>query len=129
MEKRKKFADLKVGDTVWTTTTRIRNSDEVKLTEREVIKVGRKYVTVACKDRWRSESQYSMEDGYENVDSNYRTQLVRSPEAYFEERTRQKVWSAFSKNFRNYGCRLDDDVKTEDIIMAANLLKLELDLE
>ena|ERR1700758_1860497 len=124
----KKFADLKVGDMVWRTSKPYRK-EEVTLSEVEVTKVGRKYVTVATKDRWRSEMQFDMATGRENCDSNYATQLVRSPEAYYEERTRQKVYTAFRQHFSSWGNRLDDSVKTEDIIMAAQLLKIKLELE
>jgi hypothetical protein len=129
MVEKKKFADLKVGDIIWVTKSRWRSSDEESIEEAVVTKVGRKYISIRSTGQYKSElGQFEIEDGIEKSDYGNKRHLVRSPEAYYTEKTRRKVFDEFRRHFSGYSARLHDDVKTEDIIMAAKLLKIELDL-
>jgi hypothetical protein len=129
MVEKKKFADVKVGDIIWVTKTRWRSSDEESIEEAVVTKVGRKYISIKSTGKYQSElGQFEIENGIEKADYGNKRHLVRSPEAYYTEKTRRKVFDEFRRHFNGYTARLHDDVKTEDIIMAAKLLKIELDL-
>lgn len=119
MVENKKYADLKIGDIIWVTKTRWRSSEEESIEEAVVTKVGRKYISIKSTGKYQNElGQFEIESGIEKSDYGNKRHLVRSPEAYYAERTRQKVFSAFRQHFSGYSARLHDDVKTEDIIMA-----------
>lgn len=128
MEEEKKYGHLKVGDTVWVTKSRFRSSDEEAIEEVNVSKVGRKYITIRNFGWNHDGGQFGIEDGVEKSDYGYKRHLVPSPEAYYEERTRQRVYEKFRQHFSGWSCRLDETVKTEDIILAAQLMKIDLKL-
>lgn len=128
MEEKKKFADLKVGDTIWTTKRSYRNSDEsLPLEESVVVKVGRKYLTVESKGQWKNERQYEIADGIENTGgySNYSTHLVRSPEQYAEDRLRDYLWLELTRQWRNM-YQVPDGFTKLDILDIASKLGIDL---
>jgi len=130
MIEKKKYADLKVGDTIWVTKSRFRSSDEESIEEAVVTKVGRKYVSIRSTGKYQNDlGQFEIEDGIEKSDYGNKRHLVRSPEAYYAERTRRKVFDKFRRHFSGWTHHLHDEVKTEDIIMAAQLLRIDLELD
>lgn len=127
MERKKKFADLKVGDTIWTTkkSYRRQGEDEVMLDESVVTKVGRLYLTVESKGQWKNPTQYAIDNGREKVDGNYATELVRSPEQWVEDRLCDRLWSSLTRQWRNMYHR-PDGLTRQDIIDLG--VKLDIDL-
>jgi hypothetical protein len=119
------FAELKVGDGLFATKSRIRNNEESRLEPVVVTKVGRKYVTVESIDGWKNPSQFDKVSGRENVDSNYARQLVISEYQWLADRKRDAVWSKFMYEVRNiYG---GTNVDEANIREAAKLLNIKLE--
>jgi hypothetical protein len=130
MARKEEYADLKVGDGLWCTNPRWRNSDpENPLMEIVITKIGRKYMT--CHRRGDEAYRYSglefdMETGSEKGDSNYLKRLVLSPYQYERDRTRDRLWDKFRAKVREgWG---PTKAEPEDIIRAAQLLNIDLEL-
>lgn len=119
------FVELKVGDGLFITKSRMRTNDELLLEPVTVTKVGRKYLTVTTQGRWANEAQFEKVSGYENVDSNYARQLVISEYQWLADRKRDAVWSKFMYEVRNiYG---GTNVDEANIREAAKLLNIKLE--
>lgn len=126
MEKKQgKFDHLKVGDGLFMTITRYRDSEKKEIEPCEVVKVARKYVTVKSSDRWRTESQFERDTGYEKSDgySQYRRQLVVSEYQWNADRKRDAVYNEFHRAIQN---KYHSEADEADIRAAAKLLGIEL---
>lgn len=127
MEKGKgKFDDLKVGDGLFMTITRYRDSEKNGIEPCEVVKVARKYVTVKSMGKWSTETQFERDTGHEKCDgySNYRRQLVISEYQWNADRKRDEVYNKFHRLIANqYRSEADE----ADIRAAAKLLNIQLD--
>jgi hypothetical protein len=124
-ERQGKFVELKVGDGLFMTITRYRDSDKNGLEPCEVVKVGRKYVTVKNMGKWSLESQFERDTGYEKSEgySQNRRQLVISEYQWNADRKRDAVYNDFHRKIANL---YRSEVSEANIREAAKLLDIEL---
>jgi hypothetical protein len=127
-KKKRKFDHLLVGDQVWVTRTSYRrgNQTEVSLDYRIVKKVGRLYLTIGEPDRVWDDAQFSIEDGYEKGEANYRRRMYLDDAQYYAERRLERVWWSFRDQVQKTWAA-PKDVTTEQVLEAARILGLQID--
>lgn len=119
------FSGLKVGDGIWCTQPRLRNSEpEKQLEQLVVVKVARKYLTTQTVSQYKFEYIFEIATGREKDAGNYPRTLVLSPYQYEADRKRDAVWSEFRQKLNNMWSI--EGVDEADIRTAAKLLNIDL---
>lgn len=131
---------LKVGDTAWIIGHLYTGRNEkspVPMIQCTVVKIGRKYISVKSERAhgWRQgedhfEIESGREKGHHSLQQSRARKLYIDIHHYADEQARMKAEDQLTKCFRRgYGSVLHSAVTTADILAAAKLLRINIDLE